>query len=173
QLIELHGGTLSARSAGVGHGASFTLTLPVAARRRATPVPGPQPDPLEGVRVLVVDDSPDMLEALGVVLRAAGAVVECASSVEAAWPRLLAAVPDLVVSDIAMPREDGLSLARRIRASDALREVAMVALTAGASDLETERAAAAGFDVHVAKPVDFDELLIALRTALLVRLRTV
>jgi len=89
-----------------------------------------------------------MLEALGVVLRAAGAVVECASSVEAAWPRLLAAVPDLVVSDIVMPREDGLSLdagsARRTRCAG----VAMVALTAGASDLETERAAAAGFDVQ-------------------------
>ncbi len=173
QLIEPHGGTLSARSAGVGRGASFTLLLPVEARRRATPVPGTLPDPLEGVRVLVVDDSADMLEALDVVLRAAGAVVECAISVEAAWPRLLAAVPDLVVSDVVMPREDGLTLARRIRATDSLRDVAMVALTASASDLDTERALAAGFDVHVAKPVDFDELLIALRTALLARLRTV
>jgi len=172
QLIELHGGTLAARSAGVGRGASFTVTLPVEARRRATPVLGPQPEPLDGVRVLVVDDSPDMLEALSVVLRAAGAVVECASSVEAAWPRLLAAVPDLVVSDVVMPHEDGLSLARRIRATDALREVAMVALTANASDLDTERALAAGFDVHVAKPVDFDELLIGLRTALRARLPT-
>jgi signal transduction histidine kinase/CheY-like chemotaxis protein len=168
ELVELHRGTLSARSAGVGRGTSFTLTLPAATLEspRSAPPVDVRRETLHGVRVLVVDDHAFMREALEVVLHASGAIVECVASAETAWRQLLRAVPDLVISDVAMLREDGHGLARRIRATAAMRDVAMVALTANASKADAAAALAAGFDLHVAKPVDFDDLIAAISTAL-------
>jgi CheY-like chemotaxis protein len=168
ELVELHRGTLSARSKGSDRGASFTLTLPAATSGfpRAAPLADVRRATLEGVRVLVVEDHPHVREALEVVLHTSGAIVECVASAEAAWLRLLSVVPDLVISDVVLLREDGHALARRIRATPELREVALVALTANASKADAAAALEAGFDVHVAKPVDFDDLHAAITAAL-------
>jgi len=167
QLVELHGGALLARSDGPGPGATFTLTIPAVVRPPApAPVARVQSSSLQGIRVLVVDDNEDIREALEVVLGGAGAIVECVASASAAWTALLEARHDVVVSDVLMPDSDGYSLARRIRATVATRGVAAVVLTASTSAADVERALAAGFDAHVAKPSDFETLAAAISSAI-------
>jgi signal transduction histidine kinase/CheY-like chemotaxis protein len=159
-LVELHGGLLQAESAGPGQGATFTLRLP-----RAAAAPGAEPEPwparaelprLDGLRVLVVDDEPDARDLLDLVLRRQGASVVGAASAAEAFAELSARPPDVLVSDIGMPGEDGLRFVARVRELDSEHggRVPAVALTAYTGDEDRERALAAGFDVHMAKPVD-------------------
>ena len=162
ELIELHGGTVQATSAGIGKGATFTISLP--AVTAATPSPGashaksnsPQ---LDGVRVLVVDDDPNTLEMLTEALRAQGAFVTEADSARKALDRLDEARADVIVSDIAMPGEDGFWLMHRIRALPGKQgRTPAVALTALARTEDRARAIKAGFQMHMAKPVRLDDL---------------
>lgn len=162
-LIELHGGALRLTSEGEGRGTTAVVTLP-----DASPRPAPTAAELRGVRgarVLLVDNDRDMLEALAILLGAAGAEIQMASSSAAAWEAMQRAVPDVVVSDLLMDGGDGIELIRRVRADPTTREVCAVALTARAFPEDRERALAAGFDVHVAKPVDIDELVAILARA--------
>lgn len=167
ELIELHGGTVAAHSAGLNRGSEFTINLPLhsgaahepshqpgAARKASDAAPT-----LDGVRVLVIDDDPNTLEMLSEALRTAGAEVREADSARRALDALAAATPDVIVSDIAMPGEDGLWLMHRIRQlpGDAGRTPA-VALTALARKEDRARAMAAGFQVHLAKPVRIHDL---------------
>jgi CheY-like chemotaxis protein len=122
---------------------------------------------LAGVRVLVVDDDTDMRVLTGVILDHAGASVECASSAESALEALARFQPQLVVSDIAMPDVDGYDLVRRIKALDAsMARVPCVALTAFATREHGERARAAGFSMHLGKPIHPVALVGALRRLL-------
>jgi signal transduction histidine kinase len=158
QLAVLHHGALTANSAGIGHGATFTLTLPCAARQRltATRHAGRGPS-LADVRVLVIDDDWRVREALALLLDRAGAIVETADSAAAARVMISKRAPQIVVSDIAMPGEDGYLFLQQLRATGC--GVPAIALSAHATRTDIERARVAGYDLHLAKPVDFDKLV--------------
>jgi PAS domain S-box-containing protein len=173
-LVELHGGEVSAESAGQGLGSSFILRLPLktapqaGARAESAPSAGIEPDGankapalLEGTRVLLVEDEEDARVMLKAILEAGGAKVTAVSSAAEAWEVLESAGSDVLVSDIGMPGEDGYSLIGRVRERDAARGVRTpaVALTAYARDEDRTRSLAAGFQAHVAKPVEPSELL--------------
>jgi PAS domain S-box-containing protein len=179
-LVELHGGAIEAASGGEGRGSTFTVTLPLAADTPffAVELPALQaegmiepPDRamIEGVRVLVVDDQKEARLALADFLSKCGAIVTVVSSgVEAL--AILAAPPDgkrpdVLICDIAMPDEDGYTVLRRVRAVEAERGVKMsqripaMALTGRTSKEDWLRALSAGFNMHVAKPVEPAELM--------------
>jgi PAS domain S-box-containing protein len=171
-IVELHGGHATASSGGAGAGAIFTVTLPIraVARRGTAEAPAQphveEPPPraaLDRVRVLVVDDEADARELIATVLRECGASVECAASVAEAFQTFASWRPDVIVSDIGMPDEDGFSLIRRIRAlpeSEGGRTPAL-ALTAFAHIEDRARALDAGYTAHVPKPVDPNVLAMA------------
>lgn len=170
ELVELHGGTLAASSGGEGAGAVFTVTLPAvatgAATARIAPRPFPEFDatPLPGVRVLLVEDEPHTRVALSLALRRAGAEVLAVDSAAAALAALAAPErrPQVLLSDIGMPGGDGYALMRAIRADERARgalPIPAAAVTAYAADEDRRRALAAGFDAHIAKPVDLDRLV--------------
>jgi signal transduction histidine kinase/ActR/RegA family two-component response regulator len=170
-LVEAHGGTVEAHSDGPGRGSTFTVRLPVVARpRRArdrTPPPAPvEPVPfasLARVRVLVVDDDPDTLEVVRQVLEQAGAHVVVAASAREAYEALAARPPDVLLSDIGMPGEDGLALIRRVRALEAARggRVPAAALTAYTQVEDRQHALSAGYQAYLAKPIEPAELTAA------------
>jgi signal transduction histidine kinase/ActR/RegA family two-component response regulator len=178
-LVELHGGTVTADSPGEGLGASFTITLPpaaapaparakrgVAAAARPGADAGARHDPLpmlEGVRVLLVDDDRDTLNMLAAVLTACRATIHTASSADEALEALRWFRPDVLVSDLAMPGEDGYSLIKRLRAheGEAGGKIPAVALTAYVRVKDRTRALAAGFNMFVPKPVEPTELIAA------------
>jgi len=161
-LVELHGGTVAARSEGEGKGASFTVRLPLmlaAEPREARPEPLPAVD-LGGLEVLVVDDDREARELVATALRGAGAQVRTAASAVEALADVGLHPPSVIVSDIEMPGEDGYALIRRLRALDADHGGAIpaAALTAHARPEEVRRALEAGFQRHLAKPTAPDEI---------------
>jgi signal transduction histidine kinase/CheY-like chemotaxis protein len=166
-LVTLHGGTLEGSSDGVGHGATFTVRVPISPLvsptvgvKRAPAVrceePAPLPAGLRGVTVLVVDDEPDARELIQVLLESCGIIVQVAASAEAAWQELERFLPDVLISDIGMPLEDGYALIAKIRAStsEELRRIPAIALTAYAMADDRNRALLAGFNLHATKPAD-------------------
>jgi len=179
-IVELHGGEVHAHSAGLGRGASFTLSLPQHAVVPAAVTPSlggtaaqhPPAPRLHGVRVLVVDDEPDARDLLELLLQAAGSRVQKTASAAEALACLPTFRPDVIVSDIGMPFEDGHSLLRRVRELPAAQGggVPAIALTAYARSEDKSKALAAGFTMHMGKPVDPEELLAAV--ANLARLRS-
>jgi signal transduction histidine kinase len=180
-LVELHGGHVHATSAGEGRGATFVVTLP-AAREHAIPLlemppagdaavaadapldPGPR---LDGLRVLVVEDEPDTREALDLIVSGAGAAVTTAASAGEALAHLASCRPHVLLCDIGLPVDDGYVLLARLRAlgADAGGTTPAVALTAYAQASDRQRALAAGFHAHLAKPIDPGALVQALLTA--------
>jgi signal transduction histidine kinase/CheY-like chemotaxis protein len=169
QLVDLHRGTLTATSRGLGLGARFTITLPAAGNPRAPspPMAAPQTARLDGARVLVIDDDARVREALGLLLGRAGVLVDTADSSAMGRARIAALAPDAVICDIAMPGEDGYSFARRLRASG--DSVPAIALTGYATQLDAERALEAGFDIHLPKPISFERLVESLGELLAAR----
>jgi signal transduction histidine kinase/ActR/RegA family two-component response regulator len=162
-LVELHGGVVRAESAGEGYGTTVLIELPLAADGVEAPhpeVPAPA-GPLRGVQILVVDDDHDALDMLARLLTDAGAAVRTAGSATEALTMLRWIRPDVLVSDLAMPDEDGYSLIRSLRASERGNGHATpaVALTAYVRVQDRARAVAAGFNMFVEKPVDPDELI--------------
>lgn len=163
KLVELHGGTISVASAGLGHGATFTVRLP---DRNATMEPGtspgrslaprPRTPDLVGVRVLLVDDHDDARELYGSVISLRGARVTLAASAAEARARLRESRFEVLVSDIAMPYEDGCSLVRFARAHDPIMRT--IAISAYTQPDDVERASKAGFERYLFKPVDTHEL---------------
>ncbi len=161
-LAELHGGTVEAESAGEGYGATFTIRLPVGATAEAArPVAAGAPTPLQGAQLLVVDDDQDALDMLSMLLGEAGASVRTATSAAEALALLRWIRPQILLSDLAMPDEDGYSLIRSLRTLErhSGRRTPAVALTAYVRVQDRVRAVDAGFDVFVEKPVDPDELV--------------
>ncbi|MEG4805634.1 PAS domain S-box protein [Microcoleus sp. ARI1-B5] len=162
-LVELHGGTVRAESPGKDKGATFTVMLPLKQRRSQQPqlreerqLAAVSPGVLAGLKVLVVDDEPDNREFLLVALEQLGAKAMAAASAQEAIEILQQSPPDILVSDIGMPIEDGYSLIRKVRSSesDKIKRLPAVALTAYASEQDRERAIAAGYDEHLTKPID-------------------
>ncbi|MEO8603907.1 MAG: ATP-binding protein [bacterium] len=167
-LAEAHGGVVEAHSAGVGHGSAFRIRLPLAADGAH---PGPTPSEaaeapqIHGLHVLLVDDDVESAEPLALALSHNGARVAVAASVAEALTCLEREAFDIIVSDVGMPGESGLSLARTLRAREAGRaeRLPAIALTGFASLEDRARAFAAGFDDHLAKPVDIAVLMARLR----------
>jgi signal transduction histidine kinase len=157
-IVEMHGGTVKAESTGRGEGASFTLRFPaIEASTLPVPVGRPRaPMQLDGVTVLVVEDDPDARGALRIVLELAGARARTAGSASEALAAIAREPIDVVISDIAMPDEDGYSLVSKLRERQPTdgRRLVTVALTGHASDRDRDRALEAGFDAHVGKPVE-------------------
>ncbi len=160
-LVEMHGGTVWATSEGEGRGACFTVTLPLAQYDVPPGPPGPVPElpTLEGVRVLLVEDDADTLELIGEVLSRQGAEVALASSAKGALAELDRQFPDVLISDIAMPGQDGVELLKTIRERGC--GTPAVALTALAREEDRGRALAGGFERYLVKPADTRELLVA------------
>ncbi|MEH2430701.1 MAG: response regulator [Nostoc sp.] len=162
----MHSGTVSAFSEGEGRGAKFTVLLPLVE---------PQPEQLikeskvkvdnlsilNGLQILVVDDNADTRELIAFILEQSGGRVRAVSSVGEALEALERLKPDVLVSDIGMPDEDGYSLIRKVRAQESEQgeKILAVALTAFARDEEHRLALQAGFQVHVSKPIEPEELV--------------
>ena len=169
-LMELHGGTATAHSDGLGHGSCFVLTLPlatlpaVAAREERAPLAGTGSE-LAGVSVLVVEDEPDMRRLVEHILGAAGAMVTGVGDAPSALAAFADQTPDVIVSDIGLPGMDGYALLGRLREL-APAGVPAVALTAYAGPEERGRAFAAGYDAHLAKPVEPQALVDSVRGVL-------
>jgi CheY-like chemotaxis protein len=171
QLVELHGGSVRAKSPGEGQGATFIVALPLAIVRELPPEKA-QPKPafdgetdecpalLTGIKVLVVDDEPDARRLMEKILTDCEATVRTVSSAHAALAAIEELCPDVLVSDIGMPGKDGYDLIREVRTHGySAKNLPAVALTAFARSEDRRRAMLAGFQVHVAKPVDPDELV--------------
>ena len=170
QLVELHGGTVFAESSGEGQGATFTVRLPLLnddSRRQeqeavnSSVSPALSPLPLAGLRILVVDDEPDSRDFVAFVLEEAGAEVISVSSAAEALLSIEQTAPDLLVSDIGMPEMDGYMLINHIRTQlgPQFRQLVAIALTAYAGEGNERQVLAAGFDKHLAKPIDPSELV--------------
>ncbi|MCA1632756.1 MAG: PAS domain S-box protein [Acidobacteria bacterium] len=173
-LVELHGGTVEADSQGEGQGATFVVKLPVVpvyqkdklAERVHPAARDPLlsytcPERLDGLKVLVVDDEADTRELLRVGIGQCGAEVLTTSSAQEALEAIEAERPDLLISDIGMPVEDGYALIRKVRALPAARggKIPAIALTAYARTEDRLRALRAGFQMHISKPVELAELV--------------
>jgi len=157
RLLSLHGGSVSASSAGAGHGSTFTIRLPhVPAAPADTPVAVAEPRGVTAnavqLRILVADDNVDAADTLSLVLREKGHEVHVAYGGEDAVRMGTSIVPDLVFLDLGMPHIDGYEAARALRALPALAEVRLVALTGWGAQEDRARTSAAGFDAHLLKP---------------------
>ena len=176
RLVELHGGTVTANSAGLNRGATFTVLLPrVAPRESEDDTRYDDPGTAEyvalpeslvantvnltGLRVLVVDDEPDTLDLLRRVLGDSQAQVCAAPSVEAALATLGAFNPHVLISDVSMPGRDGYELIRAVRSTTGPEDLPAAALTAFSRPEDAARAREAGFQMHLSKPVEPDELV--------------
>jgi len=176
-LVELHGGKVTAISPGLGQGTTFTVTLPISVMHPAPSREAPSADRAAGtidtdslkpvslrdLRVLVVDDDGEGRELAALILTNAGAETRTASSADQAVQVLGGWLPDVLVSDLEMPGEDGYSLLRRVRHEMALhgRRLPALALTAYGRSEDRVRVLAAGFNLHLAKPADPTELVLA------------
>jgi signal transduction histidine kinase len=163
-LAELHGGWVVAESEGLGRGSRFTFGLPAAAAEDAAGAGGEEAEPeAPAVPVLLVDDSSETLELLQMLFTRRGYEVFGAGSADEAVRRARERRPGVIISDISMPGVDGYTLLAELRRMPGLEAVPAIALTGHAMDEDRERALAAGFAVHIAKPVDPEELLRAVR----------
>jgi PAS domain S-box-containing protein len=166
-LIELHGGTVIAESEGENKGSVFTLRLPLAAVKyshdelfQAEPHSNGHEKALEGVRILLVEDEPDASELIALVLTGSGAQVEAVESAGDALQRLPLFLPHLLLSDIGLPVESGYDLIRKVRSlKSKMNKVPAIALTAFATESDRQKSLTAGFQAHLAKPVEPADLV--------------
>ncbi len=170
RLVEMHGGTVEARSKGPGKGSEFVVRLPVAveADQRQAPGPREEPDTLKSkLRILVVDDNRDGADSLSAMLGIMGNEIRTAYDGEEAIATAAGFHPDVILLDIGLPKMNGYEVCRRIRQQSELRETIIIAQTGWGQDEDRQRAKEAGFDRHMVKPVDptaLMSLLAGLRT---------
>jgi hypothetical protein len=171
QIVEMHGGNVQAASPGEGLGASFTVKLPLLVRseqvrdkENETLAFTPEPPPLSDTQVLVVDDEPDIRDLVTFILQDYGVEVTAVASAQEALEALSESVPDVLISDIGMPETDGYMLMQEVRQRSPKEggQVPAIALTAYAGELNQQQALASGFQMHIPKPVDPDELVKAI-----------
>ncbi len=161
QFAEMHGGSVHARSEGLGKGSEFVVTLPVVTEAR--PTQAPQPGQAIGKvdhrpKVLVVDDNRDAADSLQALFEMENCNVATAYDGYGAVAAVDAAMPDMIVMDLGMPSMDGYEAARRIRCKPGSQDVLMIALTGWGQSDARQRTIEAGFDHHLIKPVNFDEI---------------
>lgn len=160
-LVERHGGKISVNSDGLGRGSEFIIVLPVARESLVTPAavtPSSEVAPTESRRVLVVDDNADSAEMIGLLLKFAGHEVQIAHDGDQALARIASFLPRVVLLDIGLPTMNGYEVAQRIRSGTGPQPL-LVALTGWGQEEDRRRSMSAGFDAHLVKPVDHDELL--------------
>ena len=162
QLIELHGGRIEAESVGPGAGSTFTVRLPVAPEPSQSAPSAGQEAAVGTYRILLIEDNDDGREMMATILGEYGhQVLEAADGIEGL--RVAAAtVPDIALVDIGLPSIDGYEVARRLRADPGTAQIRLIALTGYGLAEDQKRAAEAGFDRHLVKPVNFDHLLAAI-----------
>ncbi len=179
-LVQLHGGTVDVKSARRDKGSTFTVTLPLVASAASVVAEAPAADAngngvppgfskvLKGLRVLVVDDEADSRDLVREILTRCGSDVNCCESAAAGMKAFRSWKPDLLVSDIGMPVEDGYSLIKKLRKikSKRAREIPAIALTAYATKEDQARTLSSGFQIHLAKPIDPETLIISIAKAL-------
>ncbi|PZV18502.1 MAG: diguanylate cyclase [Leptolyngbya sp.] len=172
-LVELHGGTVQADSLGEGKGATFTVQLTLLESQKLASEDDANnlsfssssfPPPLDGIRVLLVDDDADARDLVAFILEQAGAIVTVVDSAIAALKCFSQVKPDLLISDIGMPGKDGNGLIQEIRTLPPAEggQVPAIALTAYAGEIDQQQAIAAGFERHMTKPVDAEALVQAI-----------
>jgi len=159
-LVNLHGGSVAATSDGPGAGSEFVVELPLRKEEtvsavQAAPVPEASNEQTRRLRLLIVDDNADSVDALGMWLRIEGHDTDLAYSGEEALTLAVARRPDAVVLDLALPGIDGYEVARRLRAQAGFERVCFIAMTGFGAPADRERARLAGFDHHMVKPIDY------------------
>jgi PAS domain S-box-containing protein len=160
-LVELHGGTISVASEGLGRGTEFVVRLPVLAEKAIEPGESDDPAsnaPTDRLRILLVDDQPDATQTLGKILQLRGHEIASVGDGPAAIDRVASWAPDIVILDIGLPGMDGYQVGQRLRERWGPERLRMVALTGYGGDEARNRSLRAGFDYHLVKPVNFDEL---------------
>ena len=165
-LVEMHGGTVEARSEGLGKGSEFIVRLPVLRSSPAEEVVPPAASKkaaTRSLRILVVDDNHDAADSIAILLRQSGHDVRTEYSGAAALQAVAAYRPQVILLDIGMPGMDGLQVAKRLRQQLDLRQVALVALTGYGEERDVQRTQQAGFNYHLVKPVDPQRLQELLR----------
>ncbi|MBW4467025.1 MAG: response regulator [Pegethrix bostrychoides GSE-TBD4-15B] len=170
QIVEMHGGQISVESRGEGQGATFTVQLPLAPTSSQLP-PSERSSisidsDLNGIQIFVVDDEPDSREFIAFALEQAGAIVTHFASGIEALQAVEHSTPDLIVSDIGMPEMDGYMLMQQIRTLEASKHLPAIALTAYAGEFDRQQALKAGFQRHIAKPVEPTALVTAIAAAI-------
>ena len=173
-LVELHGGEVSVESAGENQGTTFTIQLtkhsgpvpamPAVPVRAAAELVEAELEHLDGVHILIVEDDTDSRNVLAVLLQRLGALVEAVASAKEAFERVSHRRPDVLVSDIGMPDEDGYSLIRRVRQMGSTPKLPAIALTAYARQQDADAAIASGYDRHLPKPVAPADLIRAIKS---------
>jgi CheY-like chemotaxis protein/two-component sensor histidine kinase len=156
RLTEMHGGTIEARSEGLGHGSEFIVRLPlgVTARQQSRPAAAPDSRDEQRWRILVADDNADVVETFQVMLQILGHEVEVALDGWEALEKAAQFRPDVIVLDVGMPKLDGVETARRLRQQSWAQDVVLIAVTGWGSEKDKRQTAEAGFNVHLVKPVD-------------------
>ncbi|MEH2309289.1 hybrid sensor histidine kinase/response regulator [Nostoc sp.] len=171
KVVEMHGGKVQAESAGEGLGATFTVEVPLLVRsEQVRPEENesldsqPESSLLSNTQVLVVDDEPDIRDLVSFILQDYGVQVTAVSSAQEALKALSESIPDVLISDIGMPKTDGYMLMREVRSRSPQEggRVPAIALTAYAGEMNQQQALAAGFQMHISKPVDPDILVKAI-----------
>jgi signal transduction histidine kinase len=157
-LVGMHGGSVEARSDGPGLGSEFIVRLPLLVDVSVTTTESRRVETLPARRILIVDDSRDGGESLAMLLRVLGAEVALAHSGRNALESVETFKPDVVLLDIGMPGMDGYEVARRIRSNPANRHISLIALTGWGQDEDRKRSVAAGFNHHLVKPADIEQL---------------
>jgi CheY-like chemotaxis protein len=165
-LVELHGGEIEARSAGVGHGSEFIVRLPLRKANviRQEPVIGSSSAPPVSRRILIADDNRDAGESLAALLRMDGHDVTVVHSGQEALAAFSTVQPEVALLDIGMPELNGYEVARRVRQGSLGRAVTLIAVTGWGQDRDKAQSLAAGFNHHFTKPVETDRLLGMLRS---------
>ena len=170
RMIEMHGGTITARSEGSGCGSSFTIRLPIAAAEAASVIREPLAGELNGTnsfdpgkRVLVVDDNPDVIESMSMLLEIMNIDVRTASNGTEAIDVAETYRPDVILMDIGMPGMNGLECARMMRQKDWGKAASLIAVTGWGQEADIQRSREAGFDSHLVKPMDPDALMALLQ----------
>ncbi|MDY6900913.1 MAG: response regulator [Cyanobacteriota bacterium] len=163
-LVEAHGGTITAESPGEQQGSVFRVIFPVKSSHISSEqltIPQRSDNQLCGIKALVVDDEPDARELLAFILEEQGAEIELAGSAKEALSKLKNFVPDILISDIGMPEEDGISLLKKVRKLPHNQggDITAIALTAFAAEEDRKECLSAGFQIHLTKPFDTDELI--------------
>ena len=156
----MHGGSVEARSAGVGQGSEFVVRLPIVHERAAAAAaPAAIPRDVASRRILVVDDNRDAAASLAMLLELDGHHIVTAHDGAAALEAAAAQRPEVVLLDIGLPLLDGYEVCRRIRQQPWGAGVVLLALTGWGQEEDRDRTRAAGFDGHLVKPVDYNELM--------------